>query len=248
MRKTERLKTERLDKLLANLGYGVRKDVRHWIKEGWITVDGKPATSPAQKVIPQQVRLEGAELDHPDGLTIIYHKPLGSVCSRKEDGRLIYADFPTRWIDRKPPLSSVGRLDKETSGLLIVTDNGQLNHQLTSPKQHISKTYVTILDHPLEGGEVETFASGKLILEGEDTPCLPAELSMLNATVVSLVLHEGRYHQVRRMFAAVDNHVNALTRTHIGALSLQNTGLAAGEHKTTTAIDLMQQVIPDCTA
>lgn len=237
--------TERLDKLLSNLGYGARKDVRYWVKEGWITVDGKPATSPSQKVVPQQVRLEGAELDHPDGLTIIYHKPLGSVCSRKEDGRLIYADFPARWIDRKPPLSSVGRLDKETSGLLIVTDDGQLNHQLTTPRMHISKTYAVTLDHPLEGNEAEIFASGSLMLEDEDKPCLPAELSIINTTEVSLVLHEGRYHQVRRMFAAVGNHVSALTRTHIGALSLQDTGLSAGEYKTTTAIELMQRVLPD---
>ena len=121
------MKTERLDKLLSNLGYGARKDVRYWIKEGWITVDGKPAKSPAQKVTADQVLLDEKPLDHPDGLTIMYHKPLDTVCSRKENGRLIYADFPDRWIDRKPPLSAVGRLDKETSGLLIVTDDGQLN-------------------------------------------------------------------------------------------------------------------------
>jgi len=238
-------KTERLDKLLANLGYGVRKDVRHWIKEGWISVDGKPATSPAQKVFSDQVRLEGAELDHPDGLTIIYHKPLGSVCSRKEDGRLIYADFPERWIDRKPPLSSVGRLDKETSGLLIVTDDGQLNHQLTSPKQHISKTYAVTLDQPLDGSEVKRFASGTLLLEDDDRPGLPAELSTLNSTEAVLILHEGRYHQVRRMFAAIGNHVTALTRTHIGALSLQTTELATGEHKTISADELMGLVVPN---
>jgi len=238
-------KTERLDKLLSNLGYGVRKDVRHWIKEGWITVNGKPAFSPAQKVFSDQVRLEGAQLDHPDGLSIIYHKPLGCVCSRKEDGRLIYADFPERWIDRKPPLSSVGRLDKETSGLLIVTDNGQLNHQLTSPKQHISKTYAVTLDKAVDTREVERFASGALLLEGDDRPCLPAELSILNGTEAMLILHEGRYHQVRRMFAAVGNHVAALTRTHIGALSLQSTELAAGEYITTGADELMNLVIPD---
>ncbi len=238
-------KTERLDKLLSNLGYGARKDVRHWIKEGWVSVDGKPAISVAQKVLPDQVLLEGKQLDHADGLTIIYHKPLGTVCSRKEDGRLIYADFPARWINRKPPLSSVGRLDKETSGLLIVTDDGQLNHQLTSPKQHISKTYTVTLDRPLDGSEIARFASGKLMLEDDDRPCLPAELSIMNTTEVSLVLYEGRYHQVRRMFAAVGNHVSALTRTHIGALSLQDTELAAGEYKTTTAIDLMQRILPD---
>jgi len=236
--------TERLDKLLANLGYGARKDVRHWIKAGWITVDGQPATSPAQKVLADQVRLEGNELDHPDGLTIIYHKPLGTVCSRKENGRLIYADFPARWIDRKPPLSSVGRLDKDTSGLLIITDDGQLNHQLTSPKRHISKTYAVTLHQPLDGSEVARFASGTLMLADDDRPCLPAELSIGSETEAELVLHEGRYHQVRRMFAAIGNHVIALKRTHIGALSLQQTGLAAGEYTTTTPAELMRMVAP----
>ena len=238
------IKTERLDKLLSNLGYGARKDVRIWIKEGWITVDGKPATSPAQKVTAEQVRLEGKELDHPNGLTVIYHKPLGSVCSRKENGRLIYADFPERWIDRKPPLSSVGRLDKETSGLLVVTDDGQLNHLITSPKKHISKTYAVKLDQPLSGNEVELFASGKLMLEGDDRPCLPAELTVTSETEASLVLHEGRYHQVRRMFAAAGNHVNVLTRTHIGALCLVETGLAAGEYKPVSPDELMQLINP----
>jgi len=237
--------TERLDKLLANLGYGVRKDVRHWIKAGWITVDGKPAISPAQKVCPDQVRLEGKALDHPGGLTIIYHKPLGAVCSRKENGRLIYADFPARWIDRKPPLSSVGRLDKDTAGLLIVTDDGQLNHQLTSPKRHISKTYAVTLQQPLDGSEVARFASGTLMLEDDDRPCLPAELSVASDTEAVLVLHEGRYHQVRRMFAAIGNHVIALKRTHIGALSLQQTGLTAGEYTTATPAELMRLIDPD---
>jgi len=238
-------KTERLDKLLANLGYGVRKDVSRWIKEGWITVDGKPAISPAQKVFPDQVRLEGEQLDHPDGLTIIYHKPLSAVCSRKEDGCLIYADFPERWIDRKPPLSSVGRLDKDTSGLLIVTDDGQLNHQLTSPKRHISKTYAVTLHQPLDGSEAARFASGALLLEDDDRPCLPAELSVSGNTEAVLVLHEGRYHQVRRMFAAIGNHVTALKRTHIGALSLQSTELAAGEYITATPAALMRLVLAD---
>jgi len=236
---------ERLDKLLANLGYGARKDVRHWIKAGWITIDGEPATSPAQKVFPQQVQLEGEALDHPEGLSIIYHKPLGTVCSRKEDGRLIYADFPDRWIDRKPPLSSVGRLDKDTSGLLIVTDDGQLNHQLTSPKHHISKTYSVTLHQPLDGSEVDRFASGTLMLDDDDRACLPAELTIGSQTQATLVLHEGRYHQVRRMFAAIGNHVTALTRTHIGALSLHQTGLKAGAYQTISATDLRRKIIAD---
>lgn len=235
-------KAERLDKLLSNLGYGARKDVRLWIREGWITVDGKPAVSPSQKVNPDQVRFGNNALDHACGLTLIYHKPSGTVCSRKESGRLIYSDFPERWIDRKPPLSCVGRLDKETSGLLIVTDDGQLNHQLTSPKHHLSKTYAVKLDHPLSGNEAGLFGSGKLVLEGEEKPCLPAELSVVHPTEASLILHEGRYHQVRRMFAAVGNHVTELKRTHIGALSLQGTGLSEGEYKTVPATELMAMI------
>jgi len=237
-------KAERLDKQLSNLGYGARKDVRSWIRDRRIAVDGEPATSPSQKVLPDQVRFEGDELDHPCGLTLIYHKPLGAVCSRKEDGRLIYTDFPERWIDRKPPLSSVGRLDKETSGLLIVTDDGQLNHYLTSPKQCISKTYAVKLDRPLTGNEVELFGSGKLMLAEEEKPCLPAELSVIHPTGASLILHEGRYHQVRRMFAAVGNHVTELKRTYIGALSLQDTGLGDGDYKTVTVAELKGMISP----
>jgi len=241
---TKVIKAERLDKLLTCLGYGLRKDVRFWIKEGLITIDGEQAKNPAQKVKADQVLLMGKPLDHPYGLTVIYHKPLGAVCSRKEEGRLIYADFPERWLGRKPALSSVGRLDKNTSGLLIITDNGQLNHQLTSPKKHISKTYAVTLHSPLNGTEADKFASGKLILEDEEKACLPAELTVHDETHVSLVLHEGRYHQVRRMFAAVGNHVEALQRSHIGVLSLQDTGLAAGEHRTLTSEQLMALVCP----
>jgi 16S rRNA pseudouridine516 synthase len=238
-------KAERLDKLLSNLGYGARRDVRGWIREGWITIDGEAAVSPAQKVRPEQVLLEGEPLDHPDGLTIIYHKPLGAVCSRKEEGRLIYADFPERWIDRKPPLSSVGRLDKETSGLLIVTDDGQLNHRLTSPKQHISKTYAVTLEQPLDGSEIARFASGTLMLEGDERPCLPAELEITSDTEALLVMHEGRYHQVRRMFAAIGNHVTALQRVGIGELMLTQTGLAAGEYRSIAADELMALIAPE---
>jgi 16S rRNA pseudouridine516 synthase len=239
-----KVKKERLDKLLSNLGYGVRKDVSYWVNDGLITVDGKPAASAAQKVTTDQVRLEGKPLDHPHGLTIIYHKPLGAVCSRREDGQLIFDDFPERWINRKPPLSCVGRLDKNTSGLLILTDNGQLNHRITSPKQHISKTYAVTLDRPLQGHEVNIFASGKLMLENDDRPCLPAKLTITGDCRASLMLHEGRYHQVRRMFTAAGNHVTELTRTHIGALELAATKLQAGAYITITAAELIEMIRP----
>ncbi len=236
-------KLERLDKIMSRLGYGARRDVPHWIREGWLTVNGETPKSASVKVYADEVELDGEPLDHPFGLTVIYHKPLGTVCSRKEEGRIIFEDFPERWIDRKPPLSSVGRLDKETSGLLIVTDDGQLNHYLTSPKHNISKTYAVTLDSPLTGNEVETFASGTLMLEADDKPCLPAELTITGENTANLVLHEGRYHQVRRMFAAVGNHVTALERTHIGKLALQSLDLHAGEYKTMDAEALKAMIL-----
>ncbi|MDX8395594.1 MAG: pseudouridine synthase [Mariprofundaceae bacterium] len=235
-------KQYRLEKLLSNLGYGSRRDVGCWVREGIITVDGKAAKSASQKVLASQVLLEGQSLDYPDGLTVIYHKPLGTVCSHKEDGRLIYDDFPGRWIDRKPALSSVGRLDKDTSGLLVVTDDGKLNHNITSPKHDISKTYAVTLDSSLQGHETDVFASGKLMLESDDTACKPAELEVTGSHTANLVLHEGRYHQVRRMFAAVGNHVTVLTRTHIGHLALQDINLKAGEYLVIEPEELLKKV------
>jgi len=236
------VKKERLEKLLANLGYGSRKDVAYWVRAGWVMVDGEIAKSTSQKVAAEQVLLEGKALDHPHGLTIVYHKAAGSVCSRKEDGTLIYADFPERWLGRKPALSSVGRLDKDTSGLLILTDDGQLNHQLTSPKHEISKTYAVQLSEPLKGNEAERLASGTLLLEADDKPCLPAELEVTGECTANIVLHEGRYHQVRRMFAAMGNHVCALQRSHIGTLALTDLGLEEGQYQSFQTAELLARV------
>ncbi|MDQ6968306.1 MAG: pseudouridine synthase [Mariprofundaceae bacterium] len=236
-------KKERLEKVLSNLGYGARKDVGYWVRSGWLTIDGELAKSASQKVFPSQVMLEGKALDHPHGLTLIYHKALATVCSRKENGRLIYADFPERWLGRKPALSSVGRLDKDTSGLLILTDDGALNHQLTSPKHDISKTYAVTLAEPLKGDEVEKLASGTLMLDADDRPCKVAELEVTGESTANLVLHEGRYHQVRRMFAALGNHVVALERIQIGMLSLASLNLEIGGYRTFESDELLQMIV-----
>jgi len=223
--------TERLDRLLSRLGYCSRSEIRAWLRQGRIAVEGAARLDAATRVDPHRVLLDGEPLDHPDGLTLIYHKPVGRVCSHKEQGLLIYDDLPERWLGRKPQLSAVGRLDKDTSGLLILTDDGTLNHHLTSPKHDIAKTYRAGLARPLAGHEAERFAAGQLMLEGEETPCLPAELAVLGEQEAELTLHEGRYHQVRRMFAAVGNHVESLARIRIGRLELADTGLAAGAYR-----------------
>ncbi|HQY50431.1 MAG TPA: pseudouridine synthase, partial [Thermomonas sp.] len=113
-----------------------------------------------------------------------------------------------------------GRLDRDTSGLLLLTDDGQLLHRIISPKSKLPKVYLATLAQDLRGDEVALFASGTLMLEGEKTPLLPAELAVLDARTARLTLHEGRYHQVRRMFAAAGNHVAALHRERIGGLVL----------------------------
>lgn len=238
-------KPERLDKLLSRLGYGSRKEVAFWAKKGLISVGDKLARSASDKVLAEDVLLDGEPLDYPYGLTLIYHKPLGATCSHKESGYLIYDDLPEHWNLRKPPLSSVGRLDKETSGLLIITDDGQLNHHLTSPKHEISKTYRVTVADPMKGDEAERFAAGMLILEGEDTPCLPAELTIISPTEADLTIHEGRYHQVRRMFAATGNLVTELVRTHIGALCLSDLELAPGEYRAVEPDKLLGMISPE---
>lgn len=185
--------------------------------------------------------MQGEKLDHPEGLTLIFHKPTACVCSRKEEGRLVYDYLPDQWMRREPKLSCVGRLDKDTSGLLILTDDGQLNHHLTSPHQKVPKHYHVWLDSPLLGHETEIFASGVLILDGEETPCLPAVLNVHNTHEAELIITEGRYHQIRRMFAAIGNHVMMLQRTRIGGLTLD--GLSPKEHQIVNKETLLQNAL-----
>jgi 16S rRNA pseudouridine516 synthase len=148
------------------------------------------------------------------------NKPLGVVCSHKEPGRSVYELLPHRWRARMPGLSTVGRLDKETSGLLLITDDGPFLHRVISPRSHVAKRYRADLDRPLSGDEAALFASGTLVLEGESDPLAPAELIPTSDKSADLIITEGRYHQVRRMFAAAGNHVIGLHRDRIGGLAL----------------------------
>ena len=148
------------------------------------------------------------------------HKPRGVTCSHKEAGALVYELLPPRWRRREPALSTVGRLDKDTSGLLLLTDDGAVLHRVISPRSKLPKRYLVTLARALRGDEGELFASGELLLEGEDKPLLPAGLEPLSSTLGRLTITEGRYHQVRRMFAAAGNHVTALHRESVGGLEL----------------------------
>lgn len=217
--------TLRLDRLLANMGYGSRKEVQQLVRAGLVTLDGEAVGDAEMRlaVVPElsaRMQVRGAALDPPPGMALMLHKPLGVTCSHKEAGALVYDLLPGRWRAREPAISTVGRLDKETSGLLLMTDDGALLHRIISPKKHVSKRYLATLARPLEGHEADRFASGELMLDGEDKPLLPAKLEVLSERQAWLTVTEGRYHQVRRMFAAVGNHVEALHRDRVGVLEL----------------------------
>ena len=217
--------TARLDRLLGNLGYGSRREIQRMAAAGLIVLDGKPMTdasrrAPVSADLPQRMTIGGAPVDPPAPLTLMMHKPLGVVCSHKEEGERVYDLLPARWRARDPALSTIGRLDKDTSGLLLITDDGPLLHRVISPKAHVSKRYRAVHDRPLTGEEAAVFARGDLMLDGEDKPLQPAILEPISPTEAWLTLTEGRYHQVRRMFAAVGNHVTALHRDRVGGLTL----------------------------
>ena len=217
--------TSRLDKLLANLGYASRREIQLLAKNGHIRLDGVPLPKADMRIaltpdLETRLVVDGEALDPLPGVALMVNKPLGVTCSHKEAGPLVYDLLPPRWRRRDPAISTVGRLDKETSGLLLMTDDGALLHRIISPKRHVAKRYRAGLARPMSGGEAELFASGTLMLEGEEKPLAPARLQVLGPQEAILEVHEGRYHQVRRMFAAAGNHVETLHRQSIGGLAL----------------------------
>jgi 16S rRNA pseudouridine516 synthase len=234
----------RLDRLLSNLGYGSRREVQNLIEAGYVTLDGEAVIDSDEKIaltpdLAMRMLVEGEPLDPPSGLVLMMHKPLGVTCSHKEQGPLVYSLLPERWRARNPALSTVGRLDKESSGLLLLTDDGGLLHRIISPKANIAKRYDVTLDRPLRGDEIAVFAAGTLMLEGEDKPLLPAQFEAVSDRRAFITITEGRYHQVRRMFAAVGNHVTALKRDRVGALALPD-DLAPGEYRIVGEAQLAQ--------
>ncbi len=218
----------KLVKLLANLGYGSRKEVQRLIRAGAVT-DATGRSLSENEVPPHdQIRFRGEELDPPAPLVIMLNKPDGYTCSTEDPGDTIYDLLPPRFALRNPGLNPVGRLDKDTTGLILMTDDGKLLHKIIHPKSGCLKVYQVQLDRPLEGHEGELFSSGTLVLNSETRPLLPAKLQVLGEKEALVTLHEGRYHQVRRMFAAAGNHVLSLKRISIGGLRLP-TDLEEGE-------------------
>lgn len=220
----------RLDQVLSSFGYCSRREAISFVKNGRVKHNGLVLTKADQKVDPKTVTVDDEPLEALDGLLAMLHKPVGYVCTHGEgEGPTIYELLPDQWLRRNPAVTSVGRLDKDTSGLLLVTDLGPLVHRYTSPKAEIEKAYLAELDRDLEASLIETFAKGDLMLRSEEKPCLPAKLEILSARSARLTLTEGRYHQVRRMFASQGWHVEKLHRESFGDYTLDD--LAEGEWK-----------------
>lgn len=230
-----KIATSRVDRLLSSMGYGSRSEMGRMAKAGGISLDGADLLDVTKRIpitpdLPTRMEIDGEPLDPIVGMVILLNKPLGMTCSHKEEGALVYDILPDRWRQRDPAISTIGRLDKQTSGLLLLTDDGALLHRVISPKRHVKKTYRAKLARPLTGTERDLFASGRLMLENDEKPLAPAELEVISDTEALLSVTEGRYHQVRRMFAATGNHVEDLHREAMGGLSLPD-DLAPGQWK-----------------
>jgi len=209
-----------LIKHLANLGYGSRKEMQKLIRMGIITDAAGNALDADASPAHDDIRFNDKPLDPDFGVVLLMNKPTGYVCSLKDRGNLVYELLPARFAERKPVLSTIGRLDSDTSGLLLFTDDGDFLHKIISPKNHVAKIYEVICARPIEPSSGDIFASGTLVLNEEKDALKPAFLEVTGEKTARLTLYEGRYHQVRRMFAAVGNHVETLHRAQMADLTL----------------------------
>ena len=220
----------RLDKFIAEQTGLTRSQAAKALKNGVVSVNEEIEKSGARKVSAEDaIRYEGELLEWLEGgQYFMLYKPQGYVCSH-DDG-----EYPTVFQFFDYPLMNklhtAGRLDVDTTGLVLLTDDGQWSHRITSPKHHCEKTYLVTLADPVEAFYAQQLAEG-ILLRGEKEPCLPAKMEILDDYNVNLTISEGRYHQVKRMFAALGNKVEALHRWRIGDIVLDES-LEEGEYRT----------------
>lgn len=219
---------KRVDAHLSSLGYCTRSEAKKFLKTYTVCIDNKRTFDVTKKAYHSQISVDGEILD-PEKLVIIMNKPHGVVCSHSDSGVLIYSLLPLRWQRRNPKISTIGRLDMDTTGAILLSDDGALNHKLTSPKSEVTKIYEVTLAQPLRGDETEIFASGELLLNGETKPLLAAKMQIINPLHVRVEICEGRYHQVKRMFGSVGNRVVALHRVSFGDFNVE--GLKPSEFR-----------------
>lgn len=210
---------ERLDKFLCDCGIGTRSQVKQLLKAGRVTVDGVPEKDGSRKVSPEssKICLDGAALGSVGTVVLMLNKPAGFVTATEDrTEKTVMELIPAQY--RKQDVKPVGRLDKQTEGLLLFTNDGELLHRLISPKKQIPKVYYARHEGKAEQADVRAFGEGMTLRDG--TQCLPAVLEPLGEGESRITVCEGKYHQVRRMMAARDMHVVYLERQQEGTLTL----------------------------
>ncbi len=230
---------ERLDKLLASTGRWSRREVKGLIKEGRVLVDGVPAAAGEEKADPALCRIlvDGAAVELCRRTYIMLHKPAGVLSATEDARQRTVLDLLSPELRRRG-LFPVGRLDRDTEGLLLLTDDGELAHRLLSPKRHVDKLYVARLDRPLGEADRAAFAAGVTLADG--TVCRPAGLELLgDGREVLVTLHEGKFHQIKRMTASRGSAVCYLKRLAMGPLRLDES-LAPGQYRPLTVTEVMK--------
>lgn len=233
--------TMRLDKLLGNMGFGTRKEIKQFAKEGLIKLDGKVVKDTSQHVdiTEQQIEFNGEIVEYRQYIYLLMNKPQG-VISATEDlrERTVLDLLDDKYINFEP--FPVGRLDKDTEGLLVLTNDGKMAHELLSPRKHVPKKYFAEIEGKVTSDDVERFREGLTLDDGYET--LPAELKILSAgefSEIEVTIHEGKFHQVKRMFLAVGKKVKFLKRIQMGNLTL-DPELLPGQYRELSAEELIR--------
>ncbi len=224
----------RIDKFLADNSIGTRKEIKAIVKAGRITVNGERAGDPGMHIDPEKdiISLDGSVIEYERFHYYMLNKPAGTVSSTREGASVTVVELLA--AENVKNLSPVGRLDKDTEGLLILTDDGALLHDLISPSKHVGKEYLVHTEKPLSDSDIRTLEGGVDI--GDDKPTLPAH-AVTREDGLHLTIYEGRFHQVKRMLEAVGNKVLYLKRLRMGDLTL-DPSLAPGEYRRLTPEEL----------
>ena len=224
---------ERLDKVLSNLGYGSRKEIKDLVKNGSVEVNGEVPKKSDFKVNPEEdvIKVDGEEINYRKYIYLLMNKPDGVVSATVDNHDETVIDILEPEYQAFEPFP-VGRLDKDTVGLLLITNDGKLNHRLISPKNHIDKVYYAEIDKPVDEKDVEAFKKGIVIDDGYK--CMPAKLNILESTEhgseIEVTIQEGKFHQVKRMFEARGKKVVYLKRIKFGTL-VYDESIPEGEYR-----------------
>ena len=225
----------RVDKILSELGFGSRQEIKKYVKAGKIRINDNIVKKPEEKLNSEVDKLffEGKEVVVEEFETFILYKPAGYVCATKDNVHKTVMEL----IDSKRKnIVPVGRLDLDTEGILILTNDGNLNHRLVSPSSHVDKTYYAIFEGKLNENAVEMTKNGLDIGEGEVSK--PAKLEIISSNEIMLTIHEGKFHQVKRMVKALGGEVTYLKRVAFGGLRLEDLKLKKGESRKITDIEM----------